>query len=145
MQQTIPAIVKEIKINAPASKIFAALTEPSQLTMWWGQDDMYRCDAMEADLRVGGRWKTTGHGADGKPFTVTGVYREIQPPHALEYTWSYDWSGVDSETVVRYELKDVDGGTLVRLTHSGFTNHEDLKSHDGGWNVVFGWLATYVE
>lgn len=31
-------IVKENTIDAPAENVFAALTEPDQLTQWWGGD-----------------------------------------------------------------------------------------------------------
>jgi uncharacterized protein YndB with AHSA1/START domain len=50
---TIPAIEKEATINAPAAKIFAALTEPVQLVHWWGEGS-------ETTLRNGrsGRWWT---------------------------------------------------------------------------------------
>ncbi len=142
---TETTIVKEVTINAPAAKVFAALTEPDQLTQWWGQDDMYRTEHMEADVRVGGKWRTTGKGADGEPFGVEGVYLAVDPPHLLEFTWNYDWGSESSETVVRYELVERGGSTLVRLTHSGFNDPQARDEHDGGWSIVFGWLAKFVE
>jgi uncharacterized protein YndB with AHSA1/START domain len=138
-------IVKEITINAPAPKIFAALTEPEQLKAWWGQDDLYHVEHMEADVRPGGRWRSTGRGTDGVPFGVEGVYRVVEPPHLLEYTWNYDWGKSTTETIVRFELIDEGAATIVRLTHSGFTDHEAREDHDGGWTRVLGWLAKFVE
>jgi len=84
-------VVTEITIKASAARIFRALTDPSELPLWWGEEGAYRCTTMERDLRVGGKYKTSGVGADGKEFSVSGEYREVDPPHALAYTWNYDW------------------------------------------------------
>ncbi|MBV8638720.1 MAG: SRPBCC domain-containing protein [Candidatus Eremiobacteraeota bacterium] len=143
--QSESTIVREILIDAPASKIYAALTDPNQLTQWWGSDDQYRTAKMTADLRVGGRWRTTGTGKDGQNFAVEGEYRIVQPPHLLEFTWRHDWGGTDNvETVVRYDLIEENGSTLVRVTHSGFQSEESRDDHGRGWAQVLGWLKRYV-
>lgn len=144
--QSENTIVREITIDAPASKIFAALTDPSQLTQWWGSDDTYRTGQMEADVRVGGHWRTTGTDGEGTPFAVEGVYRIVQPPHLLEFTWRHDWEGADiTETIVRYELIEENGSTLVRVTHSGFQSEASRDDHGRGWVQVLAWLKAYVE
>jgi uncharacterized protein YndB with AHSA1/START domain len=138
-------VQSEILIDAPAAKVFAALTEPDQLTQWWGDDSTYRVTSMERDLTVGGKWKTTGQGSNGQPFAVEGIYRTIDPPHVLEYTWRYDWAAPGAgETLVRIELTEEAGSTLVRVTHSGFTDAQDRDNHGEGWKRVLGWLAAFV-
>lgn len=143
---TADTIVQEISIDAPAAKIFAALTEPDQLTQWWGEEGKYQVTHMETDLRVGGRWRTTGTSTDGQPFSVGGVYRAIEPPHLLVYTWAHDWGGDGdkSETLVRFDLTEHNGSTLVKVTHSGFVNPQSRDNHDRGWTVVLGWLRDFV-
>lgn len=143
--QSENTIVREITIDAPASKIYAALTDPDQLTQWRGSDDQYRTATMEADVRVGGHWRTTGKDAGGGDFAVEGEYKIVQPPHLLEFTWRHDWEGADnSETVVRYELIEENGGTLVRVTHSGFQSEASRDDHGRGWVQVLNWLKAYV-
>lgn len=137
-------IEQEIFIDAPAEKIFAALTDPKQLPQWWGGDDDYHIEAMESDLRVGGKWRTFGRGCEGKEFAVHGEYRAIDRPTLLEYTWNYDWDGDAKETVVRFELMAKDGGTLLRLKHSGFHDVAARNDHNDGWKRVLGWLAAYA-
>jgi uncharacterized protein YndB with AHSA1/START domain len=148
-QTESPAIIVEtIVINAPATAVFAALTEPEELAAWWGHDDTYRTTAMERDLRVGGAWKTSGRSRDGKPFTVFGTYRIVDVPKLLEFTWQHDFhDGADSEieTVVRYELEEHDGVTQLRLTHSGFASIGDRDDHANGWKTVLNWLKNHVE
>jgi len=138
-------IVKDVTIDAPAAKVFAALTEPDQLTQWWGSDEIYRVTHMERDLRVGGTWRTTGRGADGHTFAVEGVYRAIEPPRLLEYTWNYDWDEHRAETVVRFELTERAGSTHVHVTHSGFLERAAHDQHEQGWDLVLGWLTRFVE
>jgi uncharacterized protein YndB with AHSA1/START domain len=137
-------IATEITIDAPPAKIFAALTEPDQLPQWWGEEGSYHVESMERDLRVGGRWRSSGKGPDGQSFSVEGVYRTIDPPHVLEYTWNYDWDPNAAETLVRFDLLDRAGGTLVRVTHSGFVDPKARDNHREGWPRVLGWLASYV-
>ena len=140
---TADTIVKEISIDAPAAKIFAALTEPDQLTQWWGEEGKYHVEQMEADVRVGGRWRTTGTSSDGQPFAVEGVYRKIDPPRVLVYTWAHDW-GDRAQTLVRFDLTERGGSTLVKVTHSGFADSQSRYDHDRGWTVVLGWLNAFV-
>jgi uncharacterized protein YndB with AHSA1/START domain len=137
-------IQSDVFIKAPAGKIFAALTDPDQLPQWWGDDESYHVESMECDLRVGGRWRSSGHGRDGKPFSVEGVYRLIERPKVLEYTWNYDWDQDAAETIVRFDLTEQEGGTMVRVTHSGFTDPDARDSHREGWKRVLGWLASYA-
>jgi uncharacterized protein YndB with AHSA1/START domain len=46
-------IVQEITINAPAERIFAALTRPDQRSQWWGAEGRFQTTDMESDLRPG--------------------------------------------------------------------------------------------
>ena len=140
-------VCDQIAIKAPAAKIFAALTEPDQLVQWWGDENTYQCTHMERDLRVGGTWRVDGHSSDGYPVSVEGRYLVIDPPHVLEYTWTYSWNdGNDAqETIVRIELEERGGETLVRITHSGFIDPAAKASHEEGWVQVMNWLRAYVE
>jgi len=145
LTQTENTIVREITIDAPAENIFAALTDPNQLTQWWGEDGKYHTEHMDVDLRVGGRWRTTGTDPAGNSFSVEGEYRIVQPPHLLEFTWRHDWEGADrTETMVRYDLIPQNGSTLVRVTHSGFESAQSRDDHGRGWVQVLNWLKGYV-
>jgi uncharacterized protein YndB with AHSA1/START domain len=140
-------LVKEITIDAPAERVFAALTEPAQLTQWWGDDGSYHTEHMTADVRVGGKWRTTGTTSKGEAFAVEGEYRVIERPHLLEYTWKHDWGERREQptTTVRFELTERNGQTHLRLTHSGFTDVTSRDDHNTGWGTVLGWLKRFAE
>src|SRR3984893_4799140 len=112
-------IVQEIAIKAPAERIFEALTNREQRLKWWGAEGQYRGTHMESDLRPGGKWMTRGVGRGGQTFCVGGEYRSIERPRPLGFTWLPDWEPNATESLVRFDLEEVDGVTTLRLTHSG--------------------------
>ena len=135
----------EIQIAAPPARVFAALTDPEQVAQWWGQQGMYRITRWHNDLRPGGKWRSEGVGADGKAFHVEGEYLEVDPPSLLVHSWSSSYcEGLN--TIVRWELQAHSGGTLVRLSHSGFAgNIQAAKDHGRGWSRVLVWMQAFVE
>jgi len=135
-------IVQEIAINAPAERIFEALTNPEQRKQWWGSEGRFQTKHMESDLRVGGKWKMSGDGF-GRPFTVTGEYRAIERPRLLAFTWLPSWQPNATETLVRFELSETNGVTTVRVTHSGLTA-ESFEAHKG-WPQILDWLRRFAE
>lgn len=138
------SIVQEIVIKAPAERIFEALTNPAQRIKWWGAEGRFQTTQMESDLRPGGRWMMSGNGMGSRPFTVKGEYRQIEPPRLLVFTWLPTWQEDALETIVRFELTEVNGLTTVRLTHSGLTTETSRLSHKG-WHQVLTWLQAYSE
>jgi uncharacterized protein YndB with AHSA1/START domain len=141
---TIDAIVEETTINASAERIFAALTDPAQRVAWWGLKGRFETKHMESDLRAGGRWMMSGTGMGGRPFEVRGVYRTVEPPYVLAFTWLPNWDEEATETLVRFELRERDGVTTVRLTHSGFVSEGSRTRHQG-WPQILSWLKGYAE
>src|SRR5260370_8130890 len=122
-------IVKEIKIKAPAERIFEALTNPDQRLKWWGAEGQYRGTHMESDLRPGGKWLTRGIGRGGKAFNVSGEYREIKRPCLLVFTWLPDWEKDALESLVRFDLDEKRGVTTVPLTHPALTTQNSPAHH----------------
>jgi|SRR6516225_7222207 uncharacterized protein YndB with AHSA1/START domain len=140
----IDTIAEEITIKAPAERVFAALTSPEERVKWWGSEGRFKTTHMESDLRPEGKWLMRGIGVGGRPFTVQGIYREIQRPRVLAFTWLPSWQEDEVETLVRFDLEEKDGVTTVRLTHSGLTT-ESARSQHRGWPDILTWLRIYIE
>jgi uncharacterized protein YndB with AHSA1/START domain len=138
-------VTAEIFIAAPRERIFAALTDPQQAVRWWGQNGNYRLSEFQMDVRVGGKWSTSGKSEKmGDNVRVEGEFLEIDPPRRLAYTWQSSWMPV--VTKVFWELASQPTGTLVKLTHIGFAGNVDMtRSHSAGWTLVLGWLQAYSE
>jgi uncharacterized protein YndB with AHSA1/START domain len=141
---TSDAIVQEIMINAPAERIFDALINPDERVKWWGAEGSFQTTHVESDLRPGGKWAMRGLGMNGRPFAITGEYREIARPHLLVFTWLPDWQEGASTSLVRVDLEEKAGITTVRLTHSGLTGEASRTSHRG-WPQILSWLRAYAE
>ena len=125
----------EIKrlIKAPRERVFDAWTTPSDIVKWFGSAE---CSTLSAhvDLRVGGEYRfRTDNDACGA-MEVSGVYREIERPSRLVYTWSLSNPKLGvSETLVTVDFADVDGATEVRLRHERLPSTEQRDSHNQGW------------
>jgi len=141
--RSVDAIVQEITIKAPAARVFEALVDPAQRMKWWGKKGRFETTNAESDLRPGGRWLMSGMGM-GKPLKVEGVYRIIQRPRVLAFTWLPSWDKQATETLVRFDLYEQNGFTTVRLTHSGFASESSRARHQG-WPQILSWLKAYAE
>jgi uncharacterized protein YndB with AHSA1/START domain len=136
-------IVQEITIDAPADRVFDALTNPDERVAWWGSEGRFQTTHMESDFRPGGKWMMRGAGVGGKPFSIRGEYRTIERPRLLIFTWLPSWQTGANETLVRFDLEERDGRTAVRLTHSGLT--ESGRAQHQGWPQILAWLQAYIE
>lgn len=137
-------IVEEITIRAPAERVFGALTSPEERVRWWGAEGRFKTTHAESDLRPGGKWMMRGIGLGGRPFTVQGVYREIERPRLLVFTWLPSWQDDPTETLVSFDFFEKDGMTTVRLTHSGLATESSRAQHRG-WPDILTWLKSYSE
>lgn len=135
----------ELFIAASPAVIFRAITDPHQVPQWWGQPGAYVLTGWEGEQRKGGTFVSTGRGVDGREFEVRGEYVEFDPPYRLTHTWIPSYQNIPVTTVC-WELKEQEGGTLVRLRHKGFAGHATpAHDHANGWLRVTGWLKSFVE
>jgi len=137
-------IEAEVFIAAPRERVFQALIDPKQAVQWWGSCDKYVCREFDMDVRPGGKWSSSGSSAKTGDFSVHGEYLEIDPPRHLAYTWNTTW--MPKNTIVVWDLHELEGGTLIKLKHTGFAGDvEQANNHNNGWTVVLGWLRSYAE
>ena len=128
-------------INAPRERVFAAWTQPELLRKWWGAHESFSAPIAEVDLRVGGKYRL-GMLEPGKdaPYVSYGVYREVNPPERLVFTWAFekmpgdDSDFVPAETLVTVEFIDKGGATEVVLTHEQFPDEHMRDEHQQGWD-----------
>jgi len=133
-----------VEIAAPPERVFAALTNASDVVRWWGSADTYRLEEFTADLRVGGLWRSRGRAADGRPFQAEGEFLEVDAPRLLVQTWIPDWAP-GLRTTLTYRLDAIPGGTRLTLRHEGFGAHrEAFEGHTRGWERVLGFLSDYL-
>jgi uncharacterized protein YndB with AHSA1/START domain len=128
------ALTLEIRrtFPAPRERVFNAWTRAEELRKWFAPGPLTTAVA-ESDLRVGGRYRITMRGPDGKEHTVTGVYRTIEPPKRLVYTWRWEDKPSAGESTVTVEFNDHGKSTEVVLRHEGLPNEKEIAEHQMGW------------
>ncbi|MBM3728355.1 MAG: hypothetical protein FJW40_23385 [Acidobacteria bacterium] len=139
-------VVVSVVVAAPAEAVFAALTEPSQLEVWWGAEHGVSGLRWEMDARLGGRWRSTGEDESCGAWELSGEVIAFDPPRAIALTWQehVTYRPAMGPAVVRYDLEPAEGGTRVTVTHSGFAGHPaPLASYREGWPVVLRSLARH--
>jgi len=134
---------------APREEVFDAWTNPEVLKRWWAAAPTWETPLAEVDAREGGSYRLSMRTDTGDVHTVGGEFTEIRPPERLAYTWSWE-EGPDAamagseETLVVVDFLEDGAGTLVKLTHSGFSNGEIRGMHIQGWEAVLANLERAV-
>lgn len=129
-------------IRAPREAVFDAFTRPEQIRAWMCPRG-FSVAACEADARVGGGFRITMRARDRDEFTAAGVYREVERPSRLVYTWQWQGEGMPNmETLISVAFRSVPEGTEVTMHHSGFPDAAMRDSHLGGWD---GCLSKLVD
>ncbi len=136
---TTPAVRVTQTIRASQERLFQAWTDPKQLAAWWRMDEPgWAFAGATIDLTVGGRYRLGMTSPDGKAHVAIGVYREVQRPTRLAFTW--DWEDAESrvgETLVTVEFKKVSADTTeVVLTHERFADAARADGHKRGWTQL---------
>ncbi len=127
-----PKLTLTRQIKAPVEKVFAAWTNGTALKRWFGPSDDMTIVVADVDLRVGGRYRIVMQEKSGEQHRIGGIYREIVPNARLVFTWAWE-STPERESLVTVELKAVDGGTRLTLTHEQFADEPARDRHAQGW------------
>ena len=133
-------------------RLWDAFTTKEDILMWQSPEGMTtpRC---ELDLQVGGHYAITmEYNETGEQVTVRGIFKVIEKPKKLVYTWK--WDGSDEETEVAFMFRSLsDDETELTLVHAGFSltptesdkaNNWTHESHKAGWTTGFEKLARLV-
>ena len=130
-----PLIVRrETQIAAPPATVFAYLTDPEKIASWMGAE-------AQSTAQPGGLYLVKGVG--GRDHVARGAFREVVPVHRLAYSfgWEDDGEVPPGSSLVEIDLLDREGGTLLRMAHSGLPNAAQRAGHGTGWAHYLGRLA----
>ena len=122
--------------------LFALWTDPVQLVKWWAPDG-YEASVDSLDARPAGRWRVTMRKADGSEVATSGVYRIVDPPRRLCFTWAWDGAGGirGHETEVTVAFEAAPGGTRLVLIQHRFDTKQARDGHAAGWSAAFDRMA----
>jgi uncharacterized protein YndB with AHSA1/START domain len=138
----IPTLEVRRTIRAPRQRVFDAWTKAEEIRKFHAPGPLH-VEVAELDLRPGGKYHIVMVEPDGKEHSVSGVYREVDPPRRLVYTWSHDGDHIIKDTLITIDFIERGDSTEVVLTHAIADDKERL-SHTSGWTSIMDKLeATY--
>ena len=120
-------------IPASPEAVFRAWTEPD-LIRQWSCPPGGTIRESRVDLVPGGPYRLLIETEEGTLHAAFGVYREVDAPNRLVYTW--DWEEPESavgETLVTVEFLADGASTEVVVAHEGFPAAEAAEGHRLGW------------
>ena len=123
---------QETHIAASCATVFAFLTDPDKIVRWMGVE-------ATTDANPGGLYLVNG--ISGR--RARGAFREVVPVHRLAYSfgWDDDENVPPGSSLVEIDLLERNGGTLVRMTHTGLPNAYEREGHAKGWAYYLGRLG----
>ena len=138
-----PSLTLVRRFKAPPALVYAAWTRPELLARWWGPHHT-RVVRAEAEVRVGGRFRTVLVEDTGARHEVGGTYSEVEPDRKLVFTWAWH-STPERESRVSVTFRPVPEGTELTLVHDRFADAETATRHRRGWTESLERLAAHVE
>ncbi|HWL95077.1 MAG TPA: SRPBCC family protein [Phycisphaerae bacterium] len=140
MNPSTDRIEREIMITAPPSRVWRALSNAEEFGNWFGVK--LKGKTFAAGQRTQGQITHPGY-----EYLVFDILIERMEPERL-LSWRWHPAAIDSavdyskepSTLVIFELKEVEGGTLLRLVESGFDQlpasrrQEAFRMNSGGWD-----------
>ncbi len=122
---------------AAPDRVWQALTDPAEIEAWFWPPSLapkVRCDARpDGEVRI-----------ESAAMAVSGRFREVQAPHRLVFTWT--WDGEAPQTLVTIGLSAVDNATAtdLTLTHEGFSDQASRDDHVQGWSDCLDRLPAHL-
>lgn len=125
---------------APRDLVWRAWTEPELVARWW-HANRGEVLSIEADVRVGGRWRYVMRANNGFEVAFNGEYREVVPPERLVSTEVFE-PMPDEPALNTLTFADHEGGTLVTLhvehqTQQARDLHVNSGMEDGLQDALF--------
>jgi uncharacterized protein YndB with AHSA1/START domain len=131
---TTRTLVIEREMPHPAEKIWRALTQSRLIEEWLMKNDFQPVVGHPFNFRANPVPNWNG--------IIDCEVLEVEPISRL----SYSWGSMGLKSVVAWTLTPTEGGTHLRMEHSGFRSEEDAayKGATYGWNKFIGSLERVV-
>ena len=157
---TTDKIEKKILLKAPLARVWNAISDAKQFGTWFGVDFdgpfvagkkmTGRIVPTKVDPEIAAHQKPY----EGRAFDFT--VDRIEPERLISFRWhpaaveeGYDYSKEET-TLVVFEIEAAEGGTLLRVTESGFDKiplarrAEAFKMNEGGWQAQLMLIEKYL-
>lgn len=131
-----------ITINAPAAKVWQALTDPSIVKQYFFGTNVKSDWEAGSAIIFEGEW-------EGKTYQDKGTILESEPGKFVKYSYWSSMSGTEDKPEnyanVSYGLEEQDGKTILTVSQDNIKNQESKEHSEQNWQHVFGKMKEMVE
>ena len=128
--------------DAPPERIFAAWLNREEFEAWIGPEGV-NCEVPLLEPRVGGRYRILMRLTDGRILPVAGVFKTIDAPKSLAFTWVWE-SDPSRDSLVTITLREKGRQTELTLRQEGLGSVSNRDGHGQGWNSALNKLGGYL-
>jgi uncharacterized protein YndB with AHSA1/START domain len=138
-------------LNAPRSRVYAALTDPADIVRWKVPRSM-TCEVLEFDgesFRISLTYDAPDRAGKTSAHTDTyrGRFTELVPDERVVEVDEFetDDPSIAGQMTITITLTDADGGTDLDAVHEGLPDGVAPEDNEAGWSESLDRLAELVE
>lgn len=128
-------------VAAPPERVFDAWLSAETMTRFITPDPGFKDPDVTIDPREGGRFDIIMK-APERDLPHWGIYKTIDRPNRLVFTWASEFSLEDSTVTLTFAPSGT--GTDVTLVHERFKSEEMRNNHEAGWTSILSRLSEAV-
>jgi uncharacterized protein YndB with AHSA1/START domain len=131
-----------IKINAPASKVWEALTKPELIKKYFFGTEAISDWKVGSPILFKGIW-------EGKEYMDKGIILRSEREKLFEYTYLSSFSGLEdvpeNYATITYKLVPENSGTKLTVTQDNIATEETKQHSEQNWSSVLNALKELLE
>ena len=129
--------------DAPPARVFDAWLHREEWQAWIGVEGM-NCEVPVLEPHVGGQYRIIMRLSNGQVIPVAGVFKSIDPPHSLVFTWG--WANDPAQqSLITLTFRDKAGKTELTLRQEGLGSIANRDDNGRGWNSALNKLVVYLK
>jgi len=133
---------KTVKINADASKVWNAITNPKMIKKYLFGTKVSTDWKVGSEISFQGNWQ-------GKKFRDKGVIEKFEIEKLFQYTYWSVFSGLEDKkenySLITFELSGDNKITKLTVSQRGFADKTSQEHSDKGWSMVMQKIKELVE
>lgn len=122
-------------LAAAPERVYAAFATADVVAQWLTPTPAVKLTVLELDFREGGHYRFAYDTPEGQRMLVGGVYRCIEPPSRLVFSWLIEppdiHAGIESQVTV--SIAPSAGGSDLLILHERFERADANARHAEGW------------
>jgi uncharacterized protein YndB with AHSA1/START domain len=143
------ATIAEVRhrLAAAPTRVFSAFAQASLVSRWLTPSPDVGLTVLQFDFHIGGAYRFAYHVPGGATMFVNGVYRVIDPPSKIVFSWNIEppdeHAGVRSEVTIT--LAPAGSGTELLIRHAQLTQVGAAERHAEGWRGAIDQLTAMLD